>query len=637
MPKVIGIDLGTTNSCTAVIEAGEPVVLENAEGGRTTPSVVATNPKSGEVYVGQMAKRQAVTNSENTIFSVKRLMGRRFEDSEITRATKALPYKIIKAANGDAHVQMAGKDYAPPQVSALVLQKIKQDAEAKLGEKVSQAVITVPAYFNDAQRQATKDAGQIAGLEVLRIINEPTASSLAYGMDKQNADSTLAVFDLGGGTFDITILQMGEGVFEVKSTNGDTFLGGDDFDNRIIDWLLKEFKQETGIDLSTDNMALQRLRDAAEKAKIELSTVFETDVNLPFITADASGPKHMVITLSRSRMEQLVADLLVQTEGPCRQALSDSGLTAEKINEVILVGGMTRMPAVQSKVAEIFEKEPNKSINPDEAVAVGAAIQAGVLVGDVRDILLLDVTPLTLGLETLGNVFTTLISRNTTVPTSKSESFTTAADGQTSVEIHVLQGERQMATDNKSIGKFILDGILPAQRGVPQIEVAFDIDANGILSVSAKDKGTGKEQKIVIQPSSGLPKEEVERMVQEAQQFAEEDQRKRAEAETRNQADSLVYGSQKLLEEQGDKVPEDLKQEVEGKIAALRSAIQQNEVAQMQTAINDLETSVQKLGQAVYSQAGADAESGGDGESPEPEQSDDDQPGESVEGEYREV
>ena len=637
MPKVIGIDLGTTNSCTAVIEAGEPVVLENAEGGRTTPSVVATNPKSGEVYVGQMAKRQAVTNPENTVFSVKRLMGRKFDDAEVTRSIQTLPYKIIKAANGDAHVKVASKNYAPPQISALVLQKIKQDAEAKLGEKISQAVITVPAYFNDAQRQATKDAGQIAGLEVLRIINEPTASALAYGMDKQKADSAVAVFDLGGGTFDISILQMGEGVFEVKSTNGDTFLGGDDFDNRIIDWLLKEFKQDTGIDLGKDTMALQRLRDAAEKAKIELSTVFETEVNLPFITADASGPKHMVVTLSRSRLEQLVADLLDRTEGPCRQAIADSGLTAEKINEVILVGGMTRMPAVQRKVAALFEKEPNKSINPDEAVAVGAAIQAGVLVGDVRDILLLDVTPLTLGLETLGNVFTTLIPRNTTVPTSKSESFTTAADGQTSVEIHVLQGERQMANDNKSIGKFILDGIVPAPRGLPQVEVTFDIDANGILSVSAKDKGTGKEQKIVIQPSSGLPKEEVERMVNEAQQYAEEDQRKRAEAETRNKADSMLYSSEKLLGEHADKVPEDLKLEVEGQIATLRSATQQNDVPQMQTAMNDLDASLQKMGQAVYSQSEAGAEDEVGGESPEQGEPGEDQPGESVEGEYREV
>ncbi len=636
MPKVIGIDLGTTNSCTAVIEASEPTVLENAEGGRVTPSVVATNPRSGEVYVGQMAKRQAVTNPENTIFSVKRLMGRKFDDPEIQRATKSLPYKIIRASNGDAHVQMGDKTYAPPQLSALVLQKIKQDAEAKLGEKVNQAVITVPAYFNDAQRQATKDAGQIAGLEVLRIINEPTASSLAYGMDKQKKDSTVAVFDLGGGTFDISLLQMGDGVFEVKSTNGDTFLGGDDFDNRIIDWMVQEFRQETGIDLSNDRMALQRLRDAAEKAKVELSTVFETETNLPFITADASGPKHMVLTLSRSRLEQLVADLLDRTEEPCRQALTDAGVTAQQIDEVILVGGMTRMPAVQRKVNDIFNREPNKSVNPDEAVAMGATIQAGVLVGDVRDILLLDVTPLTLGLETLGNVLTTLIPRNTTIPTSKSEVFTTAANGQTSVEIHVLQGERPMAADNKSTGKFILDGIIPAPRGVPQIEVTFDIDANGLLSVSAKDKGTGKEQRIVIQPSSGLAKDQVDQMVQEAQQYAEEDRRKRTEAETRNQADSLVYAAEKLLEEQGDKVPADLKQEVEGKIAALRTAVQQNDMPQIQSGMNELNASLQKMGQAVYGQQGAGPESGtppGDsGQGPGG-----DSPGGTVEGEYREI
>ena len=636
MPKVIGIDLGTTNSCSAVIEASEPVVLENAEGGRITPSVVANNPKSGETYVGQMAKRQAVTNPQNTIFSVKRLMGRKFNDEEVQRATGSLPYKIIAASNGDAHVQMGNKSYAPPQISALVLQKIKQDAEAKLGEKISQAVITVPAYFNDAQRQATKDAGQIAGLEVLRIINEPTASSLAYGLDKQKTDSTLAVFDLGGGTFDISLLQMGDGVFEVKSTNGDTFLGGDDFDNRVIDWLIREFRQETGIDLSNDQMALQRLRDAAEKAKIELSTVIETEINLPFITADASGPKHMIISFSRSRLEQLVADLVDKTEGPCRQALEDAGLTPEQIDETILVGGMTRMPAVQRKVMDIFGREPNKSVNPDEAVALGAALQAGVLVGDVRDILLLDVTPLTLGLETLGNVCTNLIPRNTTIPTSKSEIFTTAAAGQTSVEIHVLQGERQMAVDNKSIGKFILDGILPAPRGVPQVEVTFDIDANGILSVSAKDKGTGKEQRIVIQTSSGLSKDDVERMVQEAQQYSEEDARKRAEADTRNQADNLIYTTENLLNEQGEKVPEDLKQEVQGKISTLRSAVQQNDVPGMQTGMNDLSASVQKLGQAVYS-APSDGEEAGSPPSGSDEGPPGDQPEGTVEGEYREV
>ena len=632
MPKVIGIDLGTTNSVTAVIEAGEPLVLENAEGGRITPSVVASNVKSGETYVGQMAKRQAVTNPQNTIFSVKRLMGRKFEDAEVQRAINVLPYKIVRASNGDAHVQMGSKTYAPPQVSALVLQKLKQDAEAKLGEKITQAVITVPAYFNDAQRQATKDAGQIAGLDVMRIINEPTASSLAYGVDKTKSDATVAVFDLGGGTFDISLLQLGDGVFEVKSTNGDTFLGGDDFDNRIIDWMIKEFRQESGIDLGNDQMALQRLRDAAEKAKIELSTVFETEINLPFITADASGPKHMVLNLSRSRMEQLVSDLLDRTMEPCRQAMNDAGLTSGGIDEVVLVGGMTRMPAVQAKVKDIFGKEPSRTVNPDEAVAMGAAMQAGVLVGDVQDILLLDVTPLTLGLETLGNVFTSLIPRNTTIPTSKSETFTTAADNQTSVEIHVLQGERPMAQDNKSIGKFILDGILPAARGVPQVEVTFDIDANGILSVSARDKGTGKEQKIVIQASSGLSKDEVEQMVDQAQQYAAEDERKRAEAETRNQAESLVYSAEKLLAEQADKVPAELKQEVEEKIAALRTAIQQNDVAQMQAAMNELNAALQKVGQAVYSQPGADTPPGQDGGP-----SDNDQPGGTVEGEFREV
>ena len=630
MPKVIGIDLGTTNSVAAVIEANEPLVLENAEGGRLTASVVAANPKSSETYVGQMAKRQSVTNPENTIFSVKRLMGRKFEDAQVQQAMKVLPYNIVQAANGDAHVEMGGKAYAPPQIAALILQKIKQDAEAKLGEKVSQAVITVPAYFNDAQRQATKDAGQIAGLEVLRIINEPTASSLAYGMDKEKTDSTLAVFDLGGGTFDISLLQMGEGVFEVKSTNGDTFLGGDDFDNRIIDWMVRDFKQDTGIDLAMDKMALQRLRDAAEKAKIELSTVVETEINLPFVTADSSGPKHLVMTLSRSRMEQLVADLLDKAVGPCRQALDDAGLTAQQINEVILVGGMTRMPAVQEKVKEIFGKEPNRSINPDEAVALGAAIQGGVLVGDVRDILLLDVTPLTLGLETLGNISTALIPRNTTIPTSKSETFTTAADGQTSVEIHVLQGERGMSTDNKSIGRFILDGLVPAPRGIPQVEVAFDIDANGILSVSAKDKGTGKEQKIVIQSRSGLSDTEVSDMVEQAQKFAEEDSKRRSEADTRNQAESLVYSTEKLLQEHADKVPEDLKQEVDEKLTAVRTAIQSNDVAQIQAATNELNTAVQKLGQAVYSQpeeTTAEPEQGPEGG----------EEGGTVEGEYREV
>ena len=631
MPKVLGIDLGTSNSVAAVIEAGEPVVVENAEGGRLTPSVVAVNTRTGERYVGQIAKRQGVTNPENTLFSVKRLMGRKFDDLEVQEAIKKLPYKIVKAADGDAHVEMAGQSHPPPEISAFVLQKIKQDAEAKLGEKITQAVITVPAYFNDAQRQATKDAGTIAGMEVLRIINEPTASSLAYGIDKDKKDATIAVFDLGGGTFDITILQMGDGVFEVKSTNGDTYLGGDDFDEEILDWLIQEFRQETGIDLSKDRMALQRLRDAAERAKVELSSVLETEINLPFITADASGPAHLVKTLSRAKLEQLVADLVKQTEGPCRQALSDAGIRMEDVEEVIMVGGMTRMPAVHQQVKDVFGREPNRSVNPDEAVALGAAIQAGVLSGDVGDIVLLDVTPLTLGLETLGGVLTTLISRNTTIPTKKNETFTTAADGQTGVDIHVLQGERDMAVDNKSIGRFMLDGILPAPRGIPQIDVTFDIDANGILSVSAHDKGTGKEQKIVIQSGSGLEKDEIERMVGEGKAHEAEDRQRRAEIETRNQADSLVYNTEKLLADNEDKVPQDLKEEVEGKITVLKSAIASDSAAEIQAASTDLNDVMQRLGEAVYSQATAAPEEEGEAP-PEGEEGDG-----TVEGEFREV
>jgi molecular chaperone DnaK len=634
MTKVLGIDLGTTNSVASVVEAGDPTIVENAEGNRITPSVVAVNPRSNERYVGQMAKRQAVTNPENTIFSVKRLMGRKHEDTETQRAAKALPYKVVKAANGDAYVEMAGKEYAPPQISAMILQKMKQDAETKLGEKIAQAVITVPAYFNDAQRQATKDAGQIAGLEVLRIINEPTAASMAYGMDKDGKDKTLAVYDLGGGTFDISILQMGDGVFEVKSTNGDTFLGGDDFDQRIMDWLIGEFRQETGIDLGQDRMALQRLREAAEKAKVELSSVLETEINLPFITADATGPKHMLKPLTRSQFQQLVADLVNRTDGPCRQALKDADLNPAQIDEVIIVGGMSRAPIIQEKVKSIFGKEANRSINPDEAVALGAALQAGILQGDVQDLLLLDVTPLTLGLETLGGVATSLITRNTTIPTSKGESFTTAADNQTSVEIHVFQGERPMAADNKSIGRFILDGLLPAPRSVPQIEVTFDIDANGILSVSAKDKGTGKEQKIVIEARSGLSEEQVEQMVQESQTYAEEDQRKKAEVETRNQANNMVYTTEKMLEEHADKVPDELKQEVEGSLTPLRTAIEAGDVAGMQSAMTGLNTVLQKLGQAVYSQA-ADPSAGGP-EAPDDSSAEDSGPG-TVEGEFKEV
>ena len=634
MPKVIGIDLGTTNSCVAVMEAGESRVLENSEGGRITPSVVAVNTRSGERYVGQAAKRQAVTNPDNTIYSIKRFMGRRF--AEVAEEIKLVPYKVEQAANGDAHVAMADKHHAPPEISAMILQKLKQDAEAKLGESITQAVITVPAYFNDSQRNATKDAGRIAGLEVLRIINEPTAASLAYGMDKQG-DRTIAVYDLGGGTFDVSILQMGEGVLEVKATNGDTHLGGDDFDQRIIDWIAEEFKKDQGIDLLQDKMALQRLREGAEKAKIELSNVIQTEINLPFITADASGPKHLTMTLTRSKLEQLVGDLIDRTVGPCQQALKDAGMAAGQIDDVILVGGMIRMPIVQEKVKELFGKEPNLSVNPDEVVAAGAAIQAGVLKGEVRDVLLLDVTPLTLGIETLGSVTTPLIQRNTTIPTAKSEVFTTAADGQTSVEVHVLQGERGMAGENKSLGRFILDGILPAPRGVPQVEVTFDIDANGILNVSAKDRGTGKEQRITIAGSSGLDKGEVERLVQEAEAHAEEDSRRREEIETKNLADSLAYNAEKLLRENKDKVPEDLQQEINTSITTLRSAIQEGDKERIAAAMSDLQTSLQKVGQAVYGQEGQAPTEGSDGEEP-PESDGEEKPPEgTVEGEFREV
>ena len=638
MAKILGIDLGTTNSVAAVIEVGEAEVVENAEGNRITPSVVAVNVRSGERYVGQIAKRQAVTNPENTIFSVKRLMGRRFEDPDVQNAAKRLPYKIVAGENGDAHVEMSGQSYAPPQISSMVLQKIRQDAEAKLGETITQAVITVPAYFNDSQRQATKDAGTIAGLDVLRIINEPTASSLAYGIDKQQTDSTVAVFDLGGGTFDITILQLGDGVFEVLSTNGDTFLGGDDFDDTILDWLVAEFRAETGIDLTQDRMALQRLRDAAERAKIELSSTLETEINLPFITADASGPQHLVKPLTRARLEQLVGGLIDRTEGPCRQAIVDAGVGSASIDDVILVGGMTRMPSVQAKVQQIFAREPSRSVNPDEAVALGAAIQAGVLAGEVGDIVLLDVTPLTLGIETLGGVTTALIPRNTTIPTKKTETFTTAADSQASVDIHVLQGERPMSADNKTIGRFMLDGILPAPRGMPQIDVTFDIDSNGILSVSAQDKGTGKEQRIVIQTSSGLTDEDIALMMSEAQANEESDRQRRAEIETRNQADSLVYSTQRLLTDNAEALPADLKAEAEGKLEALQTAIASSNVAKMQTAMNELNEALQRVGQAVYSQPGAggpgdaggpgNAGGAGDGAS----DTDD-----TIEGEFREV
>jgi molecular chaperone DnaK len=614
------------------MEGGEPVVIANAEGGRTTPSVVAVS-KSGERLVGTVAKRQAITNPDNTIYSIKRLMGRKFSDADVQRDLKLLSYNVSQASNGDAQVQLGDRPYSPPEVSAMILQKLKADAEAYLGEPVAEAVITVPAYFNDSQRQATKDAGTIAGLEVLRIINEPTAASLAYGLDKKG-DETIAVYDLGGGTFDISILEIGEGTFQVRSTNGDTHLGGDDFDQRVIDWLVDEFKKDQGIDLHQDRMALQRLKEAAEKAKIELSTVQQTDINLPFVTADASGPKHLNLTLTRAKFEQLVGDLVDRSLAPCKQAIQDAGITADQINEVVMVGGQTRMPLVIEKVKQFFGKEPHRGVNPDEVVAVGAAIQAGVLKGEVRDVLLLDVTPLTLGIETLGGVATAIIPRNTTIPTSKSQVFSTAADNQPSVEIHVVQGDRAMAADNKSLGRFILDGILPAQRGVPQIEVAFDIDANGILNVSAKDKATNREQKITITAGSGLSKDEVEKLQREAEMHAAEDKARRDEIETRNSADSAAYSAEKLLKDNEDKVPADLKTEVEGKIAAVRSALEGTDTAAISRAVEDLNASLQKIGEAVYgAQAGAggpDGATGGEpgaGEAPEG----------TVEGEFREV
>jgi len=640
MGRAVGIDLGTTFSLVAVIEGGEPKIIENAEGERLTPSVVAVD-KKGERLVGLLAKRQAVTNPENTIFSIKRLIGRKFKEQEVQYDIKRLPYKIVEASNGDAKVVMGDKDYSAPEISAMILQKLKTDAEAYLGDKVTDAVITVPAHFNDSQRQATKDAGAIAGLNVLRIINEPTASSLAYGMDKKQ-EETIAVYDLGGGTFDISILELGEGTFQVKSTSGDTHLGGDDIDQRIMDWLCDEFKKESGIDLKQDRMALQRLRDAGEKAKRELSIVAQTEVNLPFITADASGPKHLTITLTRAKLEQMSIDLLEKSIEPCRQALTDAGLTAAQISDVILVGGQTRMPKVQDTVRQFFGREPVKGINPDEAVALGAAIQAGVLKGDVREVLLLDVTPLTLGIETLGGVSTALIPRNTTIPTSKSQIFSTAADNQPSVEIHVLQGERQMGADNRTLGRFMLDGILPAPRGVPQVEVSFDIDANGILNVRAQDKGTGKEQKITITASSGLSKEEVEKMTREAEGHAAEDARKKEEVETRNTADTLVYTAERTVREQGDKIPDDLKQEVEGKIAAVRSALQGTDINYVRSTTQELSEVMQKIGAAVYQQAGPpppDGEApGGEaagGEAPAGEAPDDEEG--TVDGEFREV
>jgi|YNPNPStandDraft_1061719.scaffolds.fasta_scaffold12185_2 molecular chaperone DnaK len=628
--KIVGIDLGTTNSVVAVMEGGEPVVIPTAEGSRLLPSVVAIT-KNGERLVGQVAKRQAITNPENTIFSIKRLMGRKFNDPEVQKARKILPYKIIEARNGDAWVELGGKQYSPPEISAMILAKLKADAEAYLGEPVTQAVITVPAYFNDSQRQATKDAGRIAGLEVLRIINEPTASSLAYGLDKKK-DETIAVYDFGGGTFDISILSLGEGVFEVKATNGDTFLGGDDLDQRIIQWIVDEFRKDTGIDLSKDRMALQRLKEAAEKAKIELSSVMQTEINLPFITADASGPKHLVMTLTRAKLEQLVGDLVEKSFGPVQRALEDAKLSPSQIDEVVLVGGQTRMPMMQNLVQKFFGKEPHKGINPDEVVAIGAAIQAGVLAGEVKDILLLDVTPLTLGIETLGGVATPLIERNTTIPVRKSQIFSTAADMQTQVEVHVIQGERPMAADNKTLGRFILDGIPPAPRGVPQIEVTFDIDADGILHVSAKDKATGREQKITITASSGLTKEEVERMVQEAQRYAEEDRRRKEEVEIRNNADSAVYQSEKMLRDLGDKVPADIKSEIETKISALKTAMGGRDVMEIKRKTEELGQALQKIGERMYQQTGGTgAPPPPGGEPPRGGGSD------TVDGEFREV
>ena len=601
MGKIIGIDLGTTNSVAAVMMGGEPVVIPSAEGERLVPSVVAVN-KNTERLVGRVARNQGIINPENTIFSIKRFMGRRAEDPEVQRAKSHVPYQINKAPNGDLRVVMGGKDYTPPEISAMILGKIKRDAEAYLGEPVTQAVITVPAYFNDTQRNATKDAGKIAGLEVLRIINEPTASSLAYGLDKKEKNETIAVYDLGGGTFDISILEVGDGVFQVKSTSGDTFLGGDDFDQRIIDWLADEFKRENGINLREDRQALQRLKEAAERAKIELSTTMQAEINLPYITADASGPKHLVTTLTRSKLEQLTGELIQRSMKPVQQALTDANLKPSDIDEVVMVGGMTRMPAVQEAVRKFFDKEPHKGVNPDEVVAIGAAIQAGVLGGEVKDILLLDVTPLSLSIETLGGIATPLIKRNTTIPTRESQVFSTASDSQTQVEIHVLQGERPMARDNKSLGKFTLDGIPPAPRGVPQIEVTFDINANGILEVTAKDKATGRQQNITITASSGLSDSEVEQMRRDAEVHAEEDRKHRELIEARNTADNSIYTSEKTLSDLGEKVPADLKSRVEDAIAKVRSVRDQDDPTTINSTVEDLMKVLQEVGQAAYSQ-----------------------------------
>jgi molecular chaperone DnaK len=633
MPKVIGIDLGTTNSVTAVMEGGEATVLENAEGNRITPSVVAVNPKTGERLVGVLARRQAVTNPENTIFSIKRFMGRKFDDPVVQEAMKRVPYKVTRAPNGDVRVVMAGREYSPPEISAMILQKLRSDAEAKLGDRVTEAVITVPAYFNDTQRQATKDAGQIAGLDVLRIINEPTAAALAYGLDRAGKEEEIAVYDLGGGTFDISVLRVGEGVLEVLATNGDTFLGGDDFDRAVMDWVIAEFKKETGIDLTTDRVALQRVREAAEKAKIELSTAQSTDINLPFISAGAAGPVHLQMTLTRSKLEQLTESLIQRTRDPVDKALADAKLSASDVDEVILVGGQTRMPAVQDLVRRLFNgKEPHKGVNPDEVVAVGAAIQAGVLKGDVKDVLLLDVTPLSLGVETKGGVMTVLIPRNTTIPTRRTETFSTADDNQSQVEIHVLQGERPLASENKSLGRFVLDGIPPAPRGQPQIEVTFDIDANGILNVSARERSTGKEQRVVIQPTSGLSEQEIQQMVRAAEQHAAEDARRREEVDLKNRADNLAYQAEKLLGEPGVQLPSDVKFELENQVQAVRRALDQNDVGSLRGAADALERTLQRAESArppVGAAAGDSGRGSGGG--------DQGSSGDSVDAEYREL
>lgn len=629
MAKIIGIDLGTTNSVAAVMQGGEPMVIPSAEGERLVPSVVAVN-KNHERLVGRVARNQAITNPTNTVFSIKRFMGRKADDPEVERTKKRVPYAVNEAPNGDVRVTLDDKEYSPPEVSAMILAKIKRDAESYLGETITQAVITVPAYFNDAQRNATKDAGKIAGLEVLRIINEPTASSLAYGLDKKK-NEIIAVYDLGGGTFDISILDVGEGVFQVRATSGDTFLGGDDFDLRIMDYLIEQFKKDNGIDLHNDRQSLQRLKEASEKAKIELSTTMQTEINLPYLTADATGPKHLVMTLSRAKLEQLTADLVDRTIAPLKQALSDAGLTAGDINEVVMVGGMTRMPAVQDRVRAFFGKEPHKGVNPDEVVAIGAAIQAGVLGGEVKDILLLDVTPLTLSIETLGSVATPQIERNTTIPTRRSQVFSTASDNQTQVEIHVLQGERPMAMDNKSLGKFILDGIPPAPRGMPQIEVTFDIDANGILKVTASDKATGRSQHITITASSGLSDSEVEKMRKDAESHAEDDRKRRDLIEAKNNADNTVYAAEKALREFGDKVPDYIKTEVDKKVAEVKKVAEGDDVAAIRSATESLGEVIQKIGGAVYQGQGQAAPEGEAGPNPNPESGPD-----VVEGEVKE-